>query len=139
MTYKDDNCIISIPIFPIPLPQPLNRIRTALRNIAGLPSDQRIRRVTPRAGFFSAGITAEIFRPLHFGENVERRTIVRMRLLGIPSLARDAVSCHAHVALVKTATSFDARGYRILMPKQTNKKRNPIRMHDMKEICDLVN
>lgn len=74
-----------------------------------LPSDKRVRRVAPRARLFAAGVPAKVLGALHLGEDVERRPVVRVRLLGVPPLARDPVLGRAHVALVEAAAPFHAR------------------------------
>ena len=74
-----------------------------------LPPDERIGCVAPGLGLLSAGVPAKVLGSLHLREYVERRAVVRVRFLGVPSLARNPVLGHAHVPLVETATSFDAR------------------------------
>ena len=87
--------------------------RTTLSNVAVLPPDAGIGCVTPGLGLFTAGIAAKVLGALHFGEDVERRSIVRVRLLSVPTLTRKAIFGHADIALVETTTSFHARSFRV--------------------------
>lgn len=74
-----------------------------------LPPDERVRRVAPRARLDAAGVAAKVLGALHLGEDVERRPVVRVRLLRVPPLARDPVLRRAHVALVEPPAPLHAR------------------------------
>lgn len=80
----------------------------ALGYVAVLPSNERVGGVAPGLRLFAAGVAAKVLGVLHLGEDVERRSIVRMRMLSVPSLARQALLGHAHVALVEATTPLHA-------------------------------
>ena len=74
-----------------------------------LPPNERVGGVAPGLRLLTAGVAAEILRVLHLGENVERGSIVRVRDLTVPSLAPETLLGHAHVALIETSATLDAR------------------------------
>ena len=84
-------------------------VGTTLGDVAVLPSDEGVGGVAPGLRLFTAGVAAEVLGVLHLGEDVERRPIVRVRMLAVPSLARQPFFGHAHIALVETTATLHTR------------------------------
>jgi len=69
-----------------------------------LPPHGLVQGVAPGAGLLAAGIAAVVFGVLDLGKDL-RRPVVRVRLLAVPSLARDSILGHVHRAQVKATTA----------------------------------
>ena len=82
---------------------------TAFRNVAILPSNERIHCVTPWRALRAARIPAKVFRAGHLRENVFRSGLI-VRLLGEPVLARNTALGDVGLALVVAAVLLHAVG-----------------------------